>query len=725
MMEGIFPEISDDASHVRSYFRNTPSPLSSVLHQEFVSAANFGPEAIASLGAFVRSELFDDDLLTPDEYRASEFYRDGINISPDGVKRSMAESLAAAHDRRLKRDLVLDRARQGFGISAMRFGAGIVGSVLDPVNVGVSIFAPVAVGLNATARATAIKATSGITQKYGVTAGRVAAGAGEAAIGATAIEPILYAGTRIQQDPDYDLFDSFVNVTIGAILGGTITGVGGKFSDVLRRADPETNVQAMQVATSQVAEGMPVRVDAIFDADMAVSPQFRAEGLVKRTRQEIDELIVKPPRTNELPPSLKAKNKTPTTLRGFIQKKGKIDPKSIGVAELKQDLDAGGFSLLKKNGLPVQRMIEAAQEEGYFPAKVDMYEDEVTLEEFLEAVKQNPYSSIDSVAADKVAADDLYEQVMDLGINPKGMTDEELFEEIARRQDALTEAEAAAIDEAMGPGITQEQLDAEIAYTQQMYESGAGLSEFEPYADELTSLSKDLDARLASEPSAVKAMDDDIDLLERKFEALRMNTMPVLGPREFVPLDVEAELIQGETIADAITADEMIARQGMINPSWFMAPDGKLFDAGDDHLSFLFKFGLDGEDATRNRGLIRTQGLFLEGTGTSQRLSFGMEFVEGQPITNAQLRSIRKLVKNAESVYVDVTDGYNGTVKQTFADNRQFLAYLRGLEPFEAVRTTAFDEEIAELREYDDLIARVDELQPVIESGAACVIKRR
>jgi hypothetical protein len=549
MMEGIFPEISDDASHVRSYFRNTPASTSSVLHQEFISAANFGPEAIGSLGAYVRAELFDDELLSPDDYRASEFYREGINIPSEGVKRSMAESLAAAHDRRFKRDLVLDRARQGFGMSTMRFGAGIVGSVLDPVNVGVSVFAPVAIGLNATARAAAIKATTGITQRYGVTAGRVAAGAGEAGLGAAVVEIPLYAGARIQQDPDYDLFDSFVNVTIGSILGGTITGVGGKFSDVLRRADPETNVQAMQVATSQVAEGMPVRVDAIFDADMAVSPQLRAEGVVKRTRQEIEELVVKPPRKNELPPSLKAKNNKPTTLRAFIQRKGRIDPQSVGAADLRQELDAAGPFVLKKGGLPVERMIEAAQEEGYFPAKVDMYEDEVTIDEFVEAVKENPYSSIDEDAAAKIAADELYEQVMDLGINPKGMTDEELFDEITRRQDALTDAERIAIEEAKGPGITQEQLDAEIAYTQQMYESGAGLSEFEPYADELVSLSKDLDARLASEPSAVKAMDDDIDLLQRKANALRDNG-----------------IISDEEIAELREYDDLIARVDELQP---------------------------------------------------------------------------------------------------------------------------------------------------------------
>ena len=548
-MEGIFPKISDDSSHVSSYFRNTPASMSSVLHQEFLAAKNFGPEALGSLGAFISSNFFDDELLTPDEYRASEFFRDGVDISTTGIKRSMAESLAEAHDRRFKRDLVLDRARRGFGASAMRFGAGIVGSVLDPVNVGVSIFAPAAVGFNAAARAAAIRATAGITQKYGVTAGRVASGAGEAALGAAAVEPLLIAGARLQQDPDYDLFDSFVNVTIGSILGGTITGVGGKFADVFRRANPETNVQAMQVATSQVAEGMPVRIDAVFDADMAVSPQLRAEGLVKRTRQQIEELVVTPPRTNELPPSLKAKNNKPQTLIGFIRRQGKIDPKSIGVADIKQDLDRGGFGVTRKGGRSVERMIEVAQEEGYFPSKIDMYEDEVTLEEFVNALKENPFSSIDSVASEKIAADELYDRVLDLGINPKGMTDDELFDEIAIREGALTEAEIIAIQESAGPGISQEQLDVEIAYTQKMYESGAGLSEFEPYTNELESLSKELNVRLDSEPSAIKAMDDDLALLQRKADALRAN-----------------DIISEEDLAELNEYDALIARVDELQP---------------------------------------------------------------------------------------------------------------------------------------------------------------
>ena len=161
--------------------------------------------------------------------------------------------------------------------------------------------------------------------------------------------------------------------------------------------------------------------------------------------------------------------------------------------------------------------------------------------------------------------------------------------------------------------------------------------------------------------------------------------IPVMGERDFVPLNIQDEIIQGAKVSEPITADEMIDRQGMINPSWFMTADGKLFDAGDDHLNFLDKFGLEGDYAVRNRGLIRTQGLFLEGTPPNQSLRFGMEFVDGQVITSAQLRSIRKLVRNAESVYVDVTDSYNGSVKQTFTESKEFLAYLRELETFNPV----------------------------------------
>ena len=82
-----------------------------------------------------------------------------------------------------------------------------------------------------------------------------------------------------------------------------------------------------------------------------------------------------------------------------------------------------------------------------------------------------------------------------------------------------------------------------------MYESGAGLSEFEPYTNELESLSKELNVRLDSEPSAIKAMDDDLALLQRKADALRAN-----------------DIISEEDLAELNEYDALIARVDELQP---------------------------------------------------------------------------------------------------------------------------------------------------------------
>jgi hypothetical protein len=522
MVDILFPGISTDTSHVSRYFRDTPAPTASVLYQEFMQAQQFGSEAVSSVGGYLHSQLFDETSLSADEYKESKYYREGISVPADGIKESVAESLAEAYDRRFKRNLVLSRARSGMGLSAARFGANIVGSVLDPINVGVGVFAPVAVGLSATARAAAIRATAGITQRYGVTAGRVAAGAGEAALGGALFEAsVAYPGARIQQDPEYGLMDAFINVTIGSVLGGTVTGVGGKFSDVLRRGKPETIIQAEQVAINQLVEGAPVRVDAVLNADEAISPSLRAEKTVKRRRLEADRTAVKPPRSNELPPSLKATNNTPETLIGFVQKNGRIDPDSIGVADIKQRMQ--GFTVTKKGGKTVEQMAEAAQEAGFFPGRVDTYDDKVGLYEFVEALENRVYSDIDPEAIAKAEADALYEQVSELGINPRGMTDEELFEEIVRRGDEILNEERLEQERGQGAGLTREELDAEISRVEQDYESGGGLSEYANALAEVRLLADDFEVRMQDDDSRIISLDREIDVLERQAGALRAN----------------------------------------------------------------------------------------------------------------------------------------------------------------------------------------------------------
>ena len=204
MVDIYYPSPSTSTAHVRNYFLNTPAASSHVLGVEFASSMRAGSDAFGAIGTYIYSKLYDDNFLTVDQWKESEYFREGVDVGEEGVAESTAQSLAAAYDRRIAKDLVLSRAKSGLGLA--RFGTQIVGSVLDPVNIGSAFLAPAAVGLNAAARTAAIKTVSGITSRYGMTAGRVAAGAGEATIGAAMVEPIMFAGEQLQQNP-YTLYD--------------------------------------------------------------------------------------------------------------------------------------------------------------------------------------------------------------------------------------------------------------------------------------------------------------------------------------------------------------------------------------------------------------------------------------------------------------------------------------------------------------------------------------
>lgn len=558
-----FPDVSRDTSHVARYFIDTPAQTADVLAQQFRADQRFGVDMVSALGTYVNSQLFDKVTLTPEEYAESKYFREGVEVPKGGIKESVAESIANAYDRRFKRNLVLNRAKSGFGVTAGRFGAGILGSVMDPVAVGTALIAPVAIGLNATARAAAFKASSGIAQKYGTTAARVASGAGEAAVATALFEAAVAApGTRILQDPEYDLYDSFINVAVGSVLGGVFTGVGGKFSDVLRRANPETVVKANEVAVSQLSEGLPVRIDGILDADPQSSPALRAEYAVKRSREEIASLVIKRPKSTELPPSLKAINNKVGNLQSYIRNMGGIKPGSVGSDDLKARLTSSNFRIMKKSGLTIDEMAVLAQDDGFFPSRVDSYNDRITVDEFVEAIEQNPISVLDEDAIARQQAEELYEEVTYLGINPKGMTDEELFEEMEIRQGAMTEEEAFQAEMSKGPGVTKEELDAEIQRTQELYESGAGLNDYENTSKEIDELTSSFEARMISNESKLKSVDDEIEVLERQVNALLANAF--ITEEELAALrEWDVVIQQADSFDDVAEAGALCVLKGL------------------------------------------------------------------------------------------------------------------------------------------------------------------
>ena len=111
----------------------------------------------------------------------------------------------------------------GFYVGAAKFGTGLATSFLDPINIAAS-FIPV-YGQARFAKKVA---------QVGFTRARATRGAVEGAVGATLVEPIVYGVAKSLQS-DYDLYDSFLNVTFGTILGSGLHVGAGKLKDANTR----------------------------------------------------------------------------------------------------------------------------------------------------------------------------------------------------------------------------------------------------------------------------------------------------------------------------------------------------------------------------------------------------------------------------------------------------------------------------------------------------------
>lgn len=555
-----YPKLNTSPAASRNYLDNVPANLGDVLMEEFAGAARFGVDALNTLG--VRAEsVFEADTLTPEEYSNSEYFREGIEVPEGGMKLSIAKITAEAYDRRYKRNLTLDRAEQTLGTSALRFGAGFAGSVFDPVNIGLGILAPVAIGANATARAASARAVSGITQKYGVTTGRMAAGAGEGVAGALAFEPLAVGAANIVQDPEYGMFDSFVNVAAGAVFGGALTGIGGKFSDRIKNARRETQAQAMRTAIAQTIRGEPVNVDApIIRKDPEVG---RDEVLEKAQADRIAyerlnarEEAAKPkrrakPKAADYPPLIqrvfqrdgKGNPKPPMTLTAFVRRAGKINTKIKGVGEagdFEKRLDGISFGLKNNTtGLSLEEMANMAQTEGYFGSEhVNFEYGELGPYKLIEMLEEDSlggsvFSGIDPDVEAYYSALEIAEQAERLNIDPYGMTDEELQFEIARKQDVLDDEEIAAMLPVDDSGLTKPEAEAllqsqRVAPDPDDPSTYLDLTVVDDSVDVLPEfvtgeLSNANAKRMESIDSETKALDDDLAKMAKQIAALEAN----------------------------------------------------------------------------------------------------------------------------------------------------------------------------------------------------------
>ena len=149
--------------------------------------------------------------------------------------------------------------------------------------------------------------TSSAIGRAGVRAG---VGAAEGFVGAAVVEPIVLLAAEAEQ-ADYGLYDSFMNLTFGTVLGGGLHSGLGAISDVIGRANPQTKEDLLRSAIGRAMEDKPVDVSYVAKLDDSFRAEWRASEIDKvikgaddvdiRVKQEFNRIM------DELRPELIAK----------------------------------------------------------------------------------------------------------------------------------------------------------------------------------------------------------------------------------------------------------------------------------------------------------------------------------------------------------------------------------------------------------------------------------
>lgn len=270
MVDVYIPEQTFNKSLHDQYFDHAKAGTLDVLGATFEETMYYNP--LNALGRIADQKLGQGRKgrhLTREEYLDSEYYREGMDINQDGITEGLASLLAERHDERSAFQTTLSRSRGGIGLGAAQFGVALAGSVLDPLNIASAFIPSVAVARGATmaAKIRPANAAKAIRQRLdGKTSGsRFATGTIDGAVGAVAVEPLVYGAAYLEQDDDYTLMDSFLNVALGSALGGGLHWGAGKISDRINKLPAPVRDEAQKISIVQAVTDKEIEVTPLTD----------------------------------------------------------------------------------------------------------------------------------------------------------------------------------------------------------------------------------------------------------------------------------------------------------------------------------------------------------------------------------------------------------------------------------------------------------------------------
>ena len=243
------------ASFKNAWLRN---PLPSIGRAAELSGASKGVVNDISSGEFGLPVQIDEshlsNLLPAEEARRRLRDRQldtHLKVPDEGIRESALDILIERKQYELALKSALDRSPGGWARGGVGLAAGLAASILDPINVA-SAFIPV---VSPTRYAAALAGAAGGAARAGV---RARFGAVEGVAGAAMLEPII-AGAAAQEQADYAMADSLLNLVFGGVLGGGFHAAAGRLADwregrQMAAQMPETVPDALAKASPEVRE---------------------------------------------------------------------------------------------------------------------------------------------------------------------------------------------------------------------------------------------------------------------------------------------------------------------------------------------------------------------------------------------------------------------------------------------------------------------------------------
>ena len=230
-------------------------------------------------------------LIPRDKNLLNEEYKDlGLYFERNEYQ-SVVDIMVAKKKKEIERQSIMLRGPEGswnplsggFYVGAAKLAVGIGTSFLDPINIGAS-FIPI-YGQARFARSIAKAKGMGEKSAKAFRRTRLKRGAIEGAGGALLIEPLVYGvAQRIQAD--YDIYDSFLNVAFGSVIGGGLHVGAGKLKDMNTNANFQARIRINRENLSKGENGKPeVDLYKEYYPDEVVNEMMRLDQMDSETRK--------------------------------------------------------------------------------------------------------------------------------------------------------------------------------------------------------------------------------------------------------------------------------------------------------------------------------------------------------------------------------------------------------------------------------------------------------